>query len=151
MSPHPSLFLVVDSSSACVLYCLADDAGLACFLPPGRYLVSAPIVASQTVTSGPGAGINLVAARFRPNVLLGSTAALHTDGHGRGRPTIVLKSGSQAFQNASNPANVLKITNAGGYDEDTSMNQVIRQVKCTNAFIGAHRLRLSLPSIKFVF
>ena len=29
---------------------------------------------------------------------------------------------------ASSPANVLKITNTGGYDEDTSMNQVIRGI-----------------------
>ena len=50
-------------------------------------------------------GVNIVPARFRPNVLIGSTSALPS------RPTIVLKAKSKDFGNAKKPKNLIKITN----------------------------------------
>ena len=88
----------------------------ALFLPPGRYLVSDTLAANQ---SGGGAdAVNIVPCRFKPNTIIGSTAALPQ------RPTIVLRAGSAGFENASAPKNVLKISNPSS--EDINMNQAIR-------------------------
>ena len=113
---------VVDVTS-CLQACI-DEAyarRLALYLPSGRYLVSAPLIAKQTpegLPGGVGAGINLTPARFWPNVLIGSTRDLPR------RPTIILKANSPEFGDASNTSNVLKITNPNGFDENYSMNQV---------------------------
>lgn len=89
---------------------------LALFLPPGRYLVSDTLAANQ---SGGGAdAVNIVPCRFKPNTIIGSTAALPQ------RPTIVLQAGSAGFGDASAPKNVLKISNPSS--EDINMNQAIR-------------------------
>ena len=64
--------------------------------------------------------VNIRPARFRPNVLIGSTASLPA------RPIIVLKANSPGFGNPSKPKNVLKVTNVGR--EDDNMNQIIRGI-----------------------
>ena len=98
---------------------------LALYLPCGRYLVSAPLVAKQTpegVPGGVGAGINIAPARFWANVLIGSTRDLPR------RPTIILKANSPGFGDDTNTSSLFKITNPNGYDEDYSMNQVVRGI-----------------------
>eukprot|EP01052_Picozoa_sp_SAG31_P033966 SAG31_NODE_3905_length_3765_cov_6.684670_4_plen_185_part_00 len=91
----------------------AYKANQALFLAMGRYLVSDTLTAAQadgggiTPHSPTPAPVNIVPCRFRPNVLLGSTAALPR------RPTIVLGAHSPGFANMSAPKNVLKITNPG--------------------------------------
>lgn len=98
---------------------------LALFLPPGRYLVSDTLAANQ---SGGGAdAVNIVPCRFKPNTIIGSTAALPQ------RPTIVLRAGSDGFGDASAPKNVLKISNPSS--EDINMNQAIRgaRIYCSSS------------------
>ncbi len=115
-------------STAALQACItqAYKQNLALFLPPGRYLVSDTLTASQadggsiTPHSPTPAPVNVVPGRFRPNVLLGSTKSLPV------RPTIVLKAGSPGFGNASASKNVLKITNPAA--ENINMNQIIRGI-----------------------
>ena len=54
--------------------------------------------------------------RWRPNVIIGSTADLPR------RPTIVLAPKAKGFDDPKKPKNVLKITNTGR--ENDNMNQV---------------------------
>jgi len=97
----------------------AYTAQVALFLPPGRYLVSDSLRAEQD-NYGSSMPVNIRPARFRPNVIIGSTAALPQ------RPTIVLRRSSPGFDDPERPKNVLKITNTGR--ENDNMNQVIRGV-----------------------
>lgn len=113
-----------NDSTAALQKCIerAYVANLALFLPVGRYLVSDTLTVAQadggdiTPFSPVPAPVNEVPCRFRPNVLLGSTASLPA------RPTIVLKAGSPGYQNASAPRNVVKVTNPAA--ENINMNQV---------------------------
>ena len=79
---------------------------LVLFLPAGRYLVSDSLLANQSKQPWgmDNAGVNNWPSRYRPNVLLGSTAALPA------RPVIVLRRGSPGFDNASAPKHVLKVS-----------------------------------------
>ena len=94
----------------------AYDAQLALFLPPGRYLVSDTLWANQS-NYGSSLPVNLRPARWRTNVILGSTL---------NRPTIVLAPHTPGFGNASSPKNVLKLHNTGR--ENDHMNQLLRSV-----------------------
>lgn len=100
----------------------AYSAGLAIFLPHGRYLVSDTLVVKQIAWTTDHGGLNIVPSRFHANVVIGSTAALPA------RPTIVLRRCSPGFGNASRPKNVMNITNPYSYAENDNMNQVIRGV-----------------------
>ena len=76
------------------------------FVPPGRYLVSDTIEIVQPCEMFKGrsdGGINIVPCRFRPNVVVGSTAALPA------RPTFVLASNAPGYSNVSAPKNVVKL------------------------------------------
>ena len=93
------------------------------WLPPGRYLVSDTLNIVQpcdTYKQRGDGGINIVNCRFRPNVLLGSAAALPS------RPTIVLAPHAAGFGNTSSPKNVIKLTNSVA--ENVNMNQVFRGI-----------------------
>ena len=57
---------------SCIAKAYASN--MALFLVPGRYLVSDTLWANQT--GGVADAINIVDCRFRPNTILGSTAAL---------------------------------------------------------------------------
>jgi hypothetical protein len=89
------------------------------FFPPGRYLVSDTLLAEQN-NYGSSLPVNLRPARFRPNVLLGSSSALPQ------RPTMVLRANSSGFGDPSKPKNVMKVTNTGR--ENDNMNQVVRGI-----------------------
>lgn len=101
----------------------AFASNFAVFFPPGRYLVSETLTVSQENWRTDDGGVNIVPARFRPNVLVGSTKGLKGGGQ---RPTIVLAPDSPGFGNASEPKNVMKITNPAA--ENINMNQVIRGI-----------------------
>lgn len=94
----------------------AYDAQLALFLPSGRYLVSGTLWANQS-NYGSSLPVNLRPARWRTNVILGSTL---------NRPTIVLAPHTPGFGNASSPRNVMKLHNTGR--ENDHMNQLLRSV-----------------------
>ena len=94
----------------------AYEAQLALFLPPGRYLVSATLWANQS-NYGSSLPVNLRPARWRTNVLLGSTVQ---------RPVIVLAPHSPGFADRSAPRNVLKLHNTGR--ENDHMNQIVRSI-----------------------
>ena len=98
----------------------AYEAQVALFLPPGRYLVSYGLRAEQD-NYGSSMPFNVRPARFRPNVIIGSAAALPQ------RPTIVLVPGSAGFDDPQKPKDVLKITNTG-LNLVIFMNQVFRGI-----------------------
>jgi hypothetical protein len=94
----------------------AYEAQLALFLPSGRYLVSATLWANQS-NYGSSLPVNLRPARWRTNVLLGSTVQ---------RPVIVLAPNSPGFADRAAPRNVLKLHNTGR--ENDHMNQIVRSI-----------------------
>jgi hypothetical protein len=112
---------VTVSLRAAIAAALAENQVL--WLPPGRFLVSDTLNIVQPCEvykqRGDG-GVNIVDCRFRPNVLVGSTAALPL------RPTIVLTPNAAGFGNASSPKNVIKLTNSVA--ENVNMNQAFRGI-----------------------
>jgi hypothetical protein len=99
----------------------AYDQQLAAFFPSGRYLVTDTLMVAQKNERDHGdGGVNIVPARFRPNVLIGSTLKLPS------RPTIVLKTNSTGFSDPKKPKNLMKITNP--HAENINMNQIIRGI-----------------------
>jgi hypothetical protein len=93
------------------------------FVPPGRYLISDTIEIAQPCEMfkdrGDG-GINIVPCRFRPNMVLGSTAALPQ------RPTFVLAPSALGYSNVSVPKNVVRLSNM--VEQDVNMNQGFRGI-----------------------
>lgn len=91
----------------------AYTAQLVLLFPLGRYVVNDTIEVDQD-NYGSSLPINLRPARWRTNVLLGSTLG--------SRPVIVLAPNSSGYGASSAPKNVVKLHNTGR--ENDHMNQV---------------------------
>ena len=106
---------------AAIASALASDQVV--FVPLGRYLISDTIEIAQSCDLFKGrsdGGINIVPCRFRPNVVVGSAAALPE------RPTFVLAPNALGYSNISAPKNVVKLTNS--VQENVNMNQAFRSI-----------------------